>query len=222
MAQSSDIDTRVHRTLRVIAGAAAHLAALALTIFMIYVSTPGATLFSWHPFLMTLAFSFFMTEAILVFSPDSSPLRSLSRKARVRAHWILQLLALLCALLGVGIIYANKVLHGKPHFATWHGLVGLLTILWAVVQNLGGVTLLYPKLVQRWTLGTRKLYHATSGLLNYLLGCTSLLLGMCSLWFTASVSGLAWYLCTLSPILTSLVVMSQVSNAYLYRKRSQS
>lgn len=220
MAQSADSDTRVHRTLRVISGATAHLTTFAFTIFMIYVSKPGSTLFSWHPFLMTLAF-FFMTEAIMVFSPDSL-LLSLSRKARTCAHWVLQLLAVLCALLGLGIIYTNKVYQEKPHFSTWHGLVGLLTILWTAVQNVGGVTLLYPKLLQRWTLATRKLYHATSGLLGYLLACGSLMLGMCSLWFTANVTGMVWYLCVLSPLLTGLVVMNQVSNAYLYRKRSQS
>ncbi|XP_018429355.1 PREDICTED: cytochrome b561 domain-containing protein 2 [Nanorana parkeri] len=219
MAQSADVDTRVHRMLRAISGAAAHVATFAFTIFMIYVVHPG--LFSWHPFLMTLAFSFFMTEAVMVFSPDSL-LRSLSRKSRTRAHWVLQLLALLCALLGLGIIYANKVFQEKAHFSTWHGLVGLLTVLWTLVQNLGGVTLLYPKLLQRWTLATRKLYHATSGLLGYLLACGSLMLGMCSLWFTANVTGVAWYLCALSPVLTGLVVMNQVSYAYLYRKKSQS
>ncbi|XP_053325708.1 transmembrane reductase CYB561D2 [Spea bombifrons] len=221
MSQSSDSDSRVHRTLRTLSGAAAHLATITFTVYVICVSQPGTTLFSWHPFLMTLAFSFLMTEAILVFSPDTSLFRSFSRKAKVRVHWALQLLSVLCALLGFGIIYANKVLQDKPHFSTWHGLLGGLTVLWALVQSLGGVSLLYPKLLQRWTLATRKLYHATAGLLGYQLGCASLLLGMCSLWFTASVTGLSWYLCALCPIFTGLVIMSQVSNAYLYRKRSQ-
>ncbi|KAM4722325.1 transmembrane reductase CYB561D2 isoform 2-T2 [Rhinophrynus dorsalis] len=163
-----------------------------------------------------------MTEAIMVFSPDSSILRSFSRKTRIKAHWILQLLSVLCALLGLGIIYSNKILHEKPHFSTWHGLLGGLTILWALLQSLGGLSLLYPKLLQRWTLSTRKLYHATAGLLGYLLGCTSILLGMCSLWFSASVTGVSWYLCALCPVFSGLVIMNQVSNAYLYRKRSQS
>ncbi|CAH2312589.1 cytochrome b561 domain-containing 2 [Pelobates cultripes] len=222
MTQSSDSDTHIYHALRTVSGAAAHLATFTFTVYMICVSQPGSTLFSWHPFLMTLAFSFLMTEAILVFSPDSSLLRSFSRKAKGRAHWTLQLLAVLCALLGLGIIYANKVLLAKPHFSTWHGLFGALTVLWSVLQSFGGVSLLYPKLVQRWTLATRKLYHATAGLLGYLLGCSSLFLGMFSIWFTTTVTGLSWYVCALCPILTGLVVMNQVSNAYLYRKRSQS
>uniref|UniRef100_A0A8B9Q106 ascorbate ferrireductase (transmembrane) n=1 Tax=Apteryx owenii TaxID=8824 RepID=A0A8B9Q106_APTOW len=177
---------------------------------------PGPTLLPSAP-----QFSFLMTEALLVFSPESSPLRSFSRKVKVRVHWALQLLALLCALLGLGIISYNKHLNGKAHFVTWHGLTGLLTVLYASMQCAGGVVLLYPKLMKNWTLAKLKLYHATSGLVGYLLGCASLMLGMCSLWFTTSVTGISWYLLMLCPILTSLVIMNQVSNAYLYRKRSQ-
>ncbi|KFW07148.1 Cytochrome b561 domain-containing protein 2, partial [Fulmarus glacialis] len=127
-------------------------------------------------------FSFLMTEALLIFSPETSLLRSFSRKVKVRVHWALQLLALLCALLGLGVITYNKHLNGKAHFVTWHGLTGLLTVLYA-----GG----------------------------------HLMLGMCSLWFTTLVTSVSWYLAMLCPLLTSLVIMNQVSNAYLYRKRSQ-
>ncbi|XP_009955758.1 PREDICTED: cytochrome b561 domain-containing protein 2, partial [Leptosomus discolor] len=166
-------------------------------------------------------FSFLMTEALLIFSPETSLLRSFSRKVKVRVHWALQLLALLCALLGLGIITYNKHLNGKAHFVTWHGLMGLLTVLYAGGQCAGGVLLLYPKLMKNWTLAKLKLYHATSGLVGYLLGCASLMLGMCSLWFTTLVTSISWYLAMLCPLLTSLVIMNQVSNAYLYRKRSQ-
>lgn len=166
-------------------------------------------------------FSFLMTEALLVFSPESSLLRSLSRKGRARCHWVLQLLALLCALLGLGLVVLHKEQLGKTHLATWHGRLGLLAVLWAVLQCSGGVGLLYPKLLPRWPLAKLKLYHATSGLVGYLLGSASLLLGMCSLWFTATVTGGVWYLAVLCPVITSLVIMNQVSNAYLYRKRIQ-
>lgn len=74
-------------------------------------------------------FSFLMTEALLVFSPESSLLRSLSRKGRARCHWVLQLLALLCALLGLGLVVLHKEQLGKAHLATWHGRAGLLAVL---------------------------------------------------------------------------------------------
>ncbi|ETE70871.1 Cytochrome protein, partial [Ophiophagus hannah] len=161
-------------------------------------------------------FSFLMTEALLTFSPESSLLRSFSRKAKVRFHWALQLLALICALLGLAIISYNKYLNGKEHFVTWHGQTGLLTVVYATLQCMGGLALLYPKLMKNWTLSKLKLYHATSGLIGYLLGCASLMLGMCSLWFSTTMTGISWYLIMLCPILTSLVIMNQVSNAYLY------
>ncbi|XP_064374728.1 transmembrane reductase CYB561D2 [Dromaius novaehollandiae] len=221
MALPAEAESRLYRALRTASGAAAHAAALGFPAAVALPARPGSSLFSWHPLLMALAFSFLLTEALLVFSPESSPLRAFSRKVKVRVHWALQLLALLCALLGLGIISYNKHLNGKAHFVTWHGLTGLLAVLYAGMQCAGGVLLLYPKLVKNWTLAKLKLYHATSGLVGYLLGCASLMLGMCSLWFTTSVTGVSWYLLMLCPILTSLVIMNQVSNAYLYRKRSQ-
>ncbi|XP_059679274.1 transmembrane reductase CYB561D2 isoform X1 [Gavia stellata] len=240
MALTAETESRLYRSLRAAAGAVAHLVALGFPTAVAVLARPGSSLFSWHPLLMALAvspapppprlpatspccapFSFLMTEALLIFSPETSLLRSFSRKVKVRVHWVLQLLALLCALLGLGVITYNKHLNGKAHFVTWHGLTGLLTVLYAGGQCMGGVLLLYPKLMKNWTLAKLKLYHATSGLVGYLLGCASLMLGMCSLWFTTSVTSVSWYLAMLCPLLTSLVIMNQVSNAYLYRKRSQ-
>ncbi|KAM4893823.1 transmembrane reductase CYB561D2 isoform 3-T3 [Sylvia borin] len=245
MALTAETESRLYRSLRVAAGAAAHLVALGFPVAVAVLARPGSSLFSWHPLLMALAvsatppvttplpwdsqgpcrrspwFSFLMTEALLIFSPETSLLRSFSRKIRVRAHWALQLLALLCALLGLAIITYNKHLNGKGHFVTWHGLTGLLAVLYTGGQCAGGVLLLYPKLMKNWTLAKLKLYHATSGLVGYLLGSASLMLGMCSLWFTTTVTGASWYLAMLCPLVTSLVIMNQVSNAYLYRKRSQ-
>ncbi|NWI44218.1 C56D2 protein, partial [Picathartes gymnocephalus] len=224
MALTAETESRLYRSLRVAAGAAAHLVALGFPAAVAVLARPGSSEGVWPvpiPLPSAPQFSFLMTEALLIFSPETSLLRSFSRKVRVRAHWALQLLALLCALLGLGIITYNKHLNGKGHFVTWHGLTGLLAVLYAAGQCAGGVLLLYPKLMKNWTLAKLKLYHATSGLVGYLLGCASLMLGMCSLWFTTTVTGASWYLAMLCPLVTSLVIMNQVSNAYLYRKRSQ-
>ncbi|CAM9359323.1 unnamed protein product, partial [Bubo scandiacus] len=138
MALTAETESRLYRSLRAAAGAAAHLVALGFPTAVAVLARPGSSLFSWHPLLMALAFSFLMTEALLIFSPETSLLRSFSRKVKVRAHWALQLLALLCALLGLGIITYNKHLNGKAHFVTWHGLTGLLTVLYASGQCAGG------------------------------------------------------------------------------------
>ncbi|XP_072328162.1 transmembrane reductase CYB561D2 isoform X1 [Scyliorhinus torazame] len=220
MAEPSD-DYWLYGALRKAAGAAAHILSLGFPIGVAVVSRPGSSLFSWHPFLMSVAFSFIMTQAILLFSPETSLILSYSRKIKVRVHWLLQGLTTMCAILGLTIISYNKYLNDKPHFTSWHGLVGLVTVFYICMQSIGGVSLLYPKLMGNWSLSKLKLYHATSGLVGYLLGCTSLLLGMCSSWFTETVNGISWYIAVCCPALLALVLMNQISSAYLKRKRMQ-
>ncbi|XP_064160362.1 transmembrane reductase CYB561D2 isoform X1 [Anguilla rostrata] len=218
MAQVLETEPRIYHYLRATCGVAVHVLCLSFTVFIAALARPGSSLFSWHPFLMTLAFSFFMTEALLLFSPHSSPIQKFSHKSKARYHWILQCLCVACAGLGLAAISYNKHLNGKPHFSTWHGLVGLLAACGVAAQSAGGLPLLYHRLVKGWSLARLKRYHAVSGLLAYLLGSSSLMLGMCSLWFTASVHGASWYLVAACPVLSALFIMSQVTNAYMAKK----
>ncbi|XP_029906615.1 transmembrane reductase CYB561D2 [Myripristis murdjan] len=199
-----------------------HFVCIVFTVLVAALSRPGTSWFSWHPFLMTLAFSLFMTEAILFFSPHGSPIKKLPHKTKGRVHWILQCLCVCCAALGLAAIVYNKHLNGKPHFTSWHGLLGLVTVCVVGVQSLAAVPLIYHSLAKGWSLAKLKRYHAASGLVTYLLGCASLVLGLCSTWFTASVKGHVWYLSALCPALCALVIMSQVTNAYMAKKRLQS
>lgn len=163
-----------------------------------------------------------MTEAILVFSPHGSLIKCFPHKFKVRVHWILQGLCVSCAALGVAAIFYNKHLNGKAHFTSWHGLLGLVTVCVVVLQSLLALPLIYHSLAKGWSLAKLKRYHAASGIVTYLLGCVSLLLGLCSTWFTSSVSGYTWYLWALCPAISSLIIMNQVTRAYMARKRFQS
>lgn len=171
---------------------------------------------------MTLAFSFFMTEAILLFSPHGSPMKRFSHKTKGRVHWILQCLCVSSAVLGLAAIFYNKHLNGKPHFTSWHGFLGLLCVCVVGLQCLAAVPLIYHSLAKGWSLAKLKRYHAASGLVTYLLGSASLLLGLCSTWFTTSVLGYTWYLSALCPAVTALIMMNQVTRAYMAKKRLQS
>lgn len=167
-------------------------------------------------------FSFFMTEAILLFSPHGSPIKRFPHKTKGRVHWVLQCLCVSCALLGVAAISYNKHLNGKPHFTSWHGLLGLLTVCVVTLQSLAAVPLIYHSLAKGWSLAKLKRYHAASGLITYLLGSASLLLGLSSAWFTASVREYAWYLSALCPAIPALIIMNQVTSAYMAKRRLQS
>ncbi|XP_060765972.1 transmembrane reductase CYB561D2 isoform X2 [Neoarius graeffei] len=218
----SESEPRLYRLFRLLCGLFTHLLCAAFTGFVAILTKPGSSLFSWHPFLMTLAFSFFMTEAILLFSPHSSPVAKLKHQVKSRLHWILQCSCVSCALAGLGTIFYNKHLNSKPHFSTWHGLMGVVTVCVVVLQSAGALPLIYHKLVKGWSLAKLKRYHAAAGLVTYLLGSVSLLLGTCSTWFTASVGENAWYVTMLCPTLSALTIMSQVTNAYMAKKRLQS
>lgn len=222
MAKLSESESRIYLYARVLCGILTHLACVVFTGLTAVLSRPGTSLFSWHPFLMTLAFSLLMTEAILLFSPSTTLIWKLSHKSKVRIHWILQCLCTTCATLGLAAISFNKHLNSKPHFTSWHGLLGLVTVCTVGVQSLAALPLLYTSLAKGWSLARLKRYHATSGLVVYLLGSASLFLGTCSAWFTASVTGHTWYLAAICPVLTALVIMSQVTNAYMAKKRLQS
>ena len=163
-----------------------------------------------------------MTEAILVFSPSASPIWKLPHKTKGRFHWLLQGLSATCASLGLAAICYNKHLNGKPHFQSWHGLLGVVTVCCVALQSLAALPLIYTSLAKGWSLAKLKRYHATCGLVVYLLGSASLYLGTCSGWFTDSVVGLTWYLAALCPALCALSVMSQVTDAYMAKKRLQS
>ncbi|KAM9443951.1 transmembrane reductase CYB561D2 [Clarias gariepinus] len=212
----------LYRLARLLCGVSTHFLCAAFTGCVGILSKPGSSLFSWHPFLMTLAFSFFMTEAILLFSPHASPVGKLKHQAKSRLHWILQCSCATCALLGFGVIFYNKHANGKPHFSTWHGLVGVVTVGVVTLQSVGGLPLIYHKLVKGWSLAKLKRYHAAAGLVTYLLGSASLLLGTCSAWFISSVGGNTWYVAALCPALSAITIMSQVTNAYMAKKRLQS
>ena len=46
----------------------------------------------------------------------------------MQLHWILNLTSTLAAAAGFGVIYLNKEMVGKKHFTTWHGRLGLATM----------------------------------------------------------------------------------------------
>ncbi|KAM3621111.1 uncharacterized protein V6R79_006177 [Siganus canaliculatus] len=215
-------EPRIYSCSRKASAVLTHFFCIVFTVFMAFLSRPGSSLFSWHPFFMTLSFSLFMTEAILLFSPRGSPIKKLPHKAKGRAHWILQCLCASCAVLGLAAIWYNKHLNGKAHFTSWHGLLGVLTVGVVGLQSVAAVPLIYHSLAKGWSLAKLKRYHATTGLVTYLLGSVSLLLGLNSGWFTASVGTYVWYLAALCPAVSALIVMNQVTRAYMAKRRLQS
>lgn len=198
---------------------AAHVIAIGLTVLISLLSRPATSLFSWHPVCMAFAYCLCMTEGILLFSAEGTPFCFKSRQGKVRLHWFVQALALVAAATGLGFMVAHKNVSELPHLATWHSLLGVGTLVATLLQAACGLCLLFPKLLRVASPSRLKLYHATCGLVTYLLATTTVVAAMFSDWFQATVKGVVWYAFLVLPLFPALVVMNQITNAYLPRKK---
>ncbi|XP_030077756.1 putative transmembrane reductase CYB561D1 [Microcaecilia unicolor] len=212
-------ESRPRRLVRSLPGLLAHLLALSFTSFLMLLSRPGTSLFSWHPFFMALAFCLCLTEAILLLSPENSPFCFCSRNTKVRLHWIGQSFVILFAAAGLVFIISSKNRSEQQHFTSWHSILGAITIAATCGQALCGVFLLFPKLVNISGVARLKLYHITCGLVVYLFATLTVLLGVCSDWFQAQIKGVLWYICLLLPLFPALIIMNQILNVYLPKKK---
>lgn len=195
----------------------AHIAVLFFSGYIIYLAEPGSNLFSWHPVLMTLAFVASIFEAVLVFSPNSSLLRSVSHHTKVTIHWMLAALGAACAVGGFAIIFQVKEINQKFHFQTWHGLLGLITVGYTCMQLLGGACVKYYAYTSEFfkmKLADLKMTHAVSGTVAFSLITATLMTALNTNWFMEKVEGVTWYACAVSVIFIGMVVGSQVLTSY--------
>ncbi|KAF8558487.1 hypothetical protein OG21DRAFT_1595374 [Imleria badia] len=115
----------------------ASFAVFALTTWVIVLSNDPASLgwFKFHPLLQSAAIGSF-TYGILTLQPTTQPD---TKAAGLQRHQI--------AMIGIGVplilagalaVFVHKDSHGAPHFTTWHGTFGLISVAWIVVQALVG------------------------------------------------------------------------------------
>jgi len=197
-----------------------HLLSLAFTGFMVYVSGPGTDLFSWHPTCMTVCFILLMLQAIVLFSQESSLVPTTQRSEKVQLHWILHAFGVTSAAFGFAAVYLNKEINGRKHFVSWHGKFGLATLCGVCLAVLGGLLAKYSvtetlrKLVKPINM---KLYHATGGMMIFILAMVTVALACYSNWFKNRVEGWVWRLCFWTPVVLAVCVARQVTQSYLPR-----
>ncbi|KAK1799959.1 hypothetical protein P4O66_006486 [Electrophorus voltai] len=197
----------------------AHVTAVGFTTLMAILSRPGTSLFSWHPLCMSFGFCLCMTEGILLFSAEGTPCCFKSRKGKIRVHWVLQALMLVATCTGLAFMVASKNVSERPHLATWHSVLGMTTLAATLLQAACGTCLLLPKLLGAPLLPRIRLYHATCGLVAYLLATVTVMASMFTDWFQATVKGAMWYGFVLLPLFPALVVMNHVTNTFLPKKK---
>ncbi|XP_030634547.1 putative transmembrane reductase CYB561D1 [Chanos chanos] len=205
--------------MRRIAVIAAHVVAVGITVLMSILSRPGSSLFSWHPLCMSVGFCLCMTEGILLFSTECSPFCCKARKNKVRLHWFFQAILLVAGGTGLAFMVASKNVSQLPHLTSWHSLLGVGTLVATVLQAICGLCLLFHKFLGNFSLPRLRLYHTTCGLVAYLLATVTIIAAMFTHWFQTIVQGVVWYAFVLLPLFPALVVMNQITNAYLPRKK---
>eukprot|EP01096_Ripella_sp_DP13-Kostka_P004508 TRINITY_DN16825_c0_g1_i1.p1 TRINITY_DN16825_c0_g1~~TRINITY_DN16825_c0_g1_i1.p1 ORF type:complete len:274 (+),score=72.77 TRINITY_DN16825_c0_g1_i1:88-822(+) len=152
----------------------------------VMVWSPG-TLFTYHPLFMVLGYGLLMTEGILA----SRYIKSRERKSSIKLHVNLQLAGYFLALLGFLVIVYNKYSRERPHFQSYHSLLGLFGFLGTTAQVGVGVAIYYlrPALLKKYgvsfVIKVGRL-HAFSGNITHGVSMGSMALGFLSNWSYAT------------------------------------
>ena len=160
-----------------------------------------------------------MSEAILLFSPWSSPIVHIGgHSLKVYWHWILQGCAVACSLTGVVIITANKIINGYKHYSSFHGTFGIILSSLIFIQTSGGILTRFPDILPfKIRLAYLKKMHALFGFLIYFGGLTTLSLGLFSSWFVANADPYLWRVCVACPSLLGAAAVVQMLRNYVWR-----
>lgn len=199
-----------------------------LAVLFVYLSIKENGLFKFHPSLMGISYFGCMFQAIYIFSIDESTYaRLLTRRKQILVHSILQMGTISCSTLAFLAIYYNKQQRNKPHFTTWHGLLGLIAFGWSLAQSFTGLFLtIFQRYIRSFglTYGQLRIYHATSGVLLFTFSCFVIVLSLASNWFQNQVptnrilSSIIFYLLTSSILFLAHKSVEQVKNRYVKRK----
>jgi len=170
------------------------------TLYITYLSKPGSNLFSWHPFLMTLSMFLLMNEAVLLFSSSWSLLpKKYHRSHHMNSHIVLEVMSLIAVLLGFFSIYLNKNNHGKPHFTSWHGILGLVQIVMICGQVLVGTFAKYRILpIKPYPAAKLKTAHGMIGISIIILASFNLISGWYTAWFVNNSSNMMSFVLSLA------------------------
>lgn len=92
-------------------------------------------LFFFHPILQSLSIAVFI-YGILTLQPTS---QAKTKAAGLTRHQLAMMgLGVPAIFLGTLAIVRRKALHESPHFTSWHGTLGIISMSWLVIQVVAG------------------------------------------------------------------------------------
>ncbi|KAF5300505.1 hypothetical protein FQA39_LY02304 [Lamprigera yunnana] len=176
-----------------------HIFIVAYCVFTLYLCLSYELFFfTWHPVLLSLGWVLLMGEGILIFAPGNRLTTALSHKTKVKLHWIIQSISLGSGVIGFIVIYINKDLHNKPHFHSWHGILGLISTVLFIPVGMSGIIALYSFNFRDYIHPiTTKLIHRICGVATFVAGGVTILLSLYTNWFKRRVNDditLMWFI----------------------------
>jgi len=114
-----------------------------------------------------------MGQAILVLSDDNilTFLHPIVKETRREHHWIIQIIAVMCNIVGFGTMIVNKNITGRGHFHSNHAILGLTTFILSFVAATAGMFTLYAAKLKDWVKPSYvKLIHTIIGMITFVMG----------------------------------------------------
>ncbi|XP_076257559.1 transmembrane reductase CYB561D2 [Rhynchophorus ferrugineus] len=149
-------------------------------------------LFTWHPILMSFGWMLMMTEGLYAINKYNTYWRFKTTGGfRVQIHWIALAIGYALSVIGFAVVYINKDLNNKHHFATWHGLFGLIGLIATVPPIINGTVLYFKKELSRYIDKPRlvKFIHVITGTVAFLFGALAIVLSVYSNWYRKRSTG---------------------------------
>jgi len=150
----------------------------------------------------------------LSFSNDNILTRKLSREQRLKAHWSLQISAGICILIAFICIFIYKSNGNRDHFATTHGYVGFLTLLFCLGTVSGGLFAAFSVNFRHFVKpAVIKVIHVSFGVISYSMAVLTMFYGLNHAWTQERLSagwintligivGVIWLYIVATPVIT--------------------
>lgn len=128
-----------------------------------------------------------MTEAVLVVSGEAVLATKVSRRNRIKLHWLLNVLGLALIIAGFVVMVVSKNQSGSAHFVTDHAIVGLTGVIASLAVGLTGIPILRSELLPK-ILGLVyvKLFHICLGISAVILVLATQILGIHKRWWSGT------------------------------------
>lgn len=130
-------------------------------------------------------------EGVFCVSGDAYMKWKVSRMNRGLIHLILHLIGLLLILIGMIIIILGKIEYKKSHFVSFHGIISLIGIIFAILIAASGFVVIFDKCLYHGCIRPviMKIMHSFGGILATILLLAGLITGIYTGWWPGTCLG---------------------------------